>query len=281
MKYGIHLGVWSRLGKKPSELINTAKNLGFDCVEVFLPPLDDQELQNIKKALKDTGMSCISGVALSEEHDVSAYDKKRRRNGILFLKKCIEKAASLESPLITGITYSSWGTPPEEYDRKTLWLNSVRSLKEVCKYAKKFDIEIGVEAVNRFKSYLINTAEDAIKFVKDVDEPNIKIHLDTFHMNIEEKDFYTPIVKTGNLLGYLHCIENDRGIPGTGHVDWNALFKALKEIRYDRWVVIETFPPGVKGLSEKVCAWRWVFPDEIELASKGLQFLQKMEKKVR
>jgi D-psicose/D-tagatose/L-ribulose 3-epimerase len=115
--------------------------------------------------------------------------------------------------------------------------------------------------------------------VKEVGESNIVVHLDTFHMNIEEKNYYDPIVNTGALLGHVHCCENDRGIAGTGSVNWDEVFKALAEIGYDKWITFESFTPEIKSIAATTAIWRQLAPSAETLASESLKFLKSMEKK--
>ena len=114
-------------------------------------------------------------------------------------------------------------------------------MQEMANYAKDKKITLCLEAINRYETYFLNTAEHGVRLLQDIGRDNVKLHFDTYHMNIEEKDFYTPIVKSKEYLGYMHCCKNDRGIPGTGHVNWDELFKGLSEIGYNGWLVIESF----------------------------------------
>ena len=145
-------------------------------------------------------------------------------------------------------------------------------MKEISKYAKKFDISIGVEQINRYETYFINTTDDAIKYCKDVGEPNMFILLDTHHLILEELNFYDKIVKTGNLLGHFHTSENNRGIPGTGLVDWVQVYRALREINYSGWLVIESFYTGFGNI------WKPVANSPEQLITHGLRNLKKIER---
>jgi D-psicose/D-tagatose/L-ribulose 3-epimerase len=133
--------------------------------------------------------------------------------------------------------------------------------------------------VNRFETYFLNTADDAIKLAKEVGEPNVGVLLDTFHMNIEEKNYYDPIVKTGELLCHMHCCENDRGTAGTGSVNWDEVFKGLADISYDKWITLESFTPEIKSVAASTAIWRQIAPSADSLAADGLKFLKSMERK--
>jgi D-psicose/D-tagatose/L-ribulose 3-epimerase len=155
----------------------------------------------------------------------------------------------------------------------------VESLKEACRLVRDYNVTIGLEPVNRFETYFVNTAADAIRLVKEVGEPNVGVHLDTFHMNIEEKNYYDPIVQTGKLLCHMHCCENDRGTAGTGSVNWTEVFRALAKIRYNKWITLESFTPEIKSIAATTAIWRQIAPSADALASEGLKFLKSMQKK--
>jgi D-psicose/D-tagatose/L-ribulose 3-epimerase len=275
MKIGVHLSLWDNKGLDILTLIERANKIGFDGVEIDVRKLIYlEDLYSIRKTLKDNTLDCILGVSLDTSTDISNPDETVRNKGIQFLKKSIEIANKLDIKLVTGSTYAALGICPSEGRTKERWLNSVESIKEICRFAKEYNILIGVESINRFRNYLINTIDEALKFIEEVGEPNLVVHADTFHMNIEEKNFYEPIKRAGKKLGYLHANESHRGYLGEGHVDWEGLFKALFEIDYNSWLTIETFPPNIKGLSEYVGAWRRLFDDEDSLAKEGLEFLR-------
>jgi len=280
VKFGVHLFLWTeRFDRSAIRLIEKAKRFGFDGVEIPLMELDVIDVEATRRELKKNEMECIGSLGLSLKHDITSDDENVRRNGIEFMKRCVDVISQLGGDAINGVIYIAWGkiigrgrTPDE-------WKRSVEALKEVCKYAYSYGVCLGLEPVNRFETYFLNTAEDAIKLAKDIGEPNIKVHLDTFHMNIEEKNFYDPIKMTGDLLYHMHCCENDRGIPGTGHVNWDEVFQALSEINYDRWLVIESFTPEIKKVAALTAIWRKVAPSADAIAEEGLRFLKQMAKK--
>lgn len=147
---------------------------------------------------------------------------------------------------------------------------------DIAEYASKQEITIGVEPVNRYESYICNTAENVLELLNKVNAPNMYLHLDTFHMNIEEDNFYEPIKKAGKRLKHIHMTESNRGMLGQGNVHWNDLFRALKEIRYEGNLVLENFSSSVKGMSEAVSLWQKSKYDADELAKKSLDYMKKM-----
>ncbi|MBS7657404.1 sugar phosphate isomerase/epimerase [Candidatus Bathyarchaeota archaeon] len=261
------------------KLIKKAKDLGFEGVEIPLMELDVIDVEKTKKELKQYGVTALGSMGLPQNLDISSSDAATRERGIEHMKRSIEIISELGGDCINGVIYTAWGKITGKPRTEEEWKYSVDSLKKICQYAKKYGVTLGIEPVNRFETYFINTASDAVKLAKDVDEPNIKVHLDTFHMNIEEKNFYQPIKDTGSMLWHMHCCENDRSIAGTGHVDWDGVFRALSEINYDRWIVVESFTQDMEKIAASTAIWRKMAPSADALASEGLRFLKKMAEK--
>jgi D-psicose/D-tagatose/L-ribulose 3-epimerase len=280
IKFGVHLFLWAeRFDLSALRLIKKAKDLGFDGVEIPLMELDVIDLEKTKKELKRHDVEALGSIGLPLDRDIASDDEATRRRGIEYMKRCAEITSELGGDAINGVIYTAWGKITGKARTETEWNHSVQSLKEICRYAKGYGVTFGLEPVNRFETYFLNTAADAVKLAKAVGEPNIKVHLDTFHMNIEEKNFYQPIKDVGDLLWHMHCCENDRGMAGTGHVDWDGVFRALSEINYDRWIVIESFTPDMETIAASTAIWRKIAPSADALASEGLKFLKKMTKK--
>ena len=280
VKFGVHLFLWTeRFDKSAIRLIEKAKRFGFDGVEIPLMELDVIDVEATRRELKKHEVECLGSLGLPPEHDITSDDENVRRNGIEFMKRCVDVVSQLGGDAINGVIYIAWGKIVGRPRTEEEWRRSVEALREVCKYARSYGISLGAEPVNRFETYFLNTAEDAVKLCKDVGEPNMKVHLDTFHMNIEEKNFYDPIKMAGDLLYHMHCCENDRGIPGTGHVNWDEVFQALSEINYDRWLVIESFTPEMEKVAASTAIWRKIAPSADAIAEEGLRFIKQMAKK--
>jgi len=156
------------------------------------------------------------------------------------------------------------------------WRHSAESLKEVAVEAQAYDLCLVLEPINRYESFLINTAAQAERLIEMIDEPNLRIQLDTFHMNIEENDFQTPIRSLGEKLVHFHVAENHRGRFGQGTVPWDAVFSALAEIHYRGAIVIETFVPEVAEVAQAAAIWRRMAPSADAIAREGLAFIRRM-----
>ena len=282
MKYAIHSLLWSeRFDIEPERVIKKTKAFGFDGIEIYVSPaqIDTFNKQRVRNALRDAELECIGCTCLDIETDVTSQNEATRKRGIKHLEKAAELFSELDGNLVTGVTYAAWGKLTGTGRTDEEWNRSVESLREACRLVRERGVTFGVEPANRFETYFLNTAADAIKLVKEVGEPNVGVHLDTFHMNIEEKNYYDPIVASEKVLCHMHCCENDRGVAGTGNVNWDAVFRALSKIRYDKWITLESFTPEIRSVAASTAIWRQIAPSADAIASEGLKFLKLMQRK--
>jgi len=282
VKWAIHSLLWSeRFDIDPNPVVKKAKDFGFEGIEIYVAPsqIDTFHKEEVKKALREANLNCIGCTCLDAQTDITSPDEVTRRRGIDHLVKAGELFSELGGNIVTGVTYGAWGKLTGKGRTQQEWEHSVASLKEACRLVRNRNVTFGVEPANRFETYFLNTAADAIKFVKEVDEPNVGVHLDTFHMNIEEKNYNDPIVNAGDKLCHFHCCENDRGVAGTGNINWDEVFKALSKIRYDKWITLESFTQDIETVAASTAIWRQIAPSADVLASQGLTFLQSMESK--
>lgn len=279
VKYGVNFLLWSGSFTKESlPLIRKAADMGFDGVEIAIFEPSDVDVEATRDALKAAGMECTCCSILGGDRDLISDDPTIRENAKKYMKDCIEISAALDSPIFCGPLYSAVGKLVGRSRTQEEWDLAVTGLKEVAKIAGDNGVTLAMEPLNRFETYFINIAEDAVKLARDVDHPNVKVHLDTFHMNIEEKDLYKAIKNTGEFLAHMHCCENDRGAPGSGHVDWDGVFKALHEVNYDGWITIESFVPAIEAIAKAAAIWRELTPGGADaVAREGLKFLKSYE----
>jgi D-psicose/D-tagatose/L-ribulose 3-epimerase len=253
--------------------------MGFDVLEVALEDASIIDAKLLRKMTEDNGLSVTVCGAFGPTRDISNEDPAIRKNGADYIRESIRFAEQVGSGLFSGPVYSAVGKtrliPDEQKKREWAWC--VENLREVGKAATDAGVTIGVEPLNRFETDMINLVEQAVKLVREVDSPAYKIHLDTFHANIEEKSIPGTIRKLGKgMLGHFHACENDRGIPGTGHQDWNEIRDALREVEYDGAAVIESFTPGTVEIAKAASIWRPLAPSQDELASQGARFLRQL-----
>ncbi len=282
-KYGLELLLWTGDFKKEDvKLVSHARELGFDGVELHLGHPERFPVDEVKSALKDNDMGVNFVITLTEDTNAISKDPEVRKKGIEFFKKSIDVAYEISGgdSVIGGVNYAAWGyfTGTSRTDEEWEW--AVHNFKEAAKYAQGKSIKLAVEAVNRFETHFLNTAADSVQFCRDVDEPNVSVHLDTYHMIREEKSFYDAIKNTGKYLGYFHACENERGVPGTGLVQWEEVYRALKDIDYTGWITIESFVPDIKELARLCAIWRQLAPSADFLAGEGLKNIKAAEKKV-
>lgn len=275
MRFSAHCLLWTdKWSNDKLALIDRAAGLGLDAIEIPLRNHAVIDPQAIKERSARAGIDVVCCMGLPQDADITSTDATLRAAGVHFLKATVEKAAALGSSLVTGVITAPWnklvgrGPTEEELNR------SAECLREVARYAQAHGVRLGVEAVNRYETYFVNTAEQARSFVNLVGEPNVGIHLDTFHMNIEEKSVADAVRTAGSKLFHLHVIENDRGTPGTGQVAWDPLFAALAEIKYAGFGGIETFLVLEPQLANLTRIWRKLAPDGDTLVRQGLAFLR-------
>ena len=276
MKYGINFLLWSGdFNKESLPLIQKAADVGFDGVEIPIFDPDDVDIKATKAALKAADMECTGCGILGDDRDIISDDPAIRENAKAYMKRCVEIIGELGGSIFCGPLYSAVGKLVGRSRTEEEWDLAVTGLKEVAPVAADNGVTLAIEPLNRFETYFVNIAEDAVKLAKDVGHPNVKVHLDTFHMNIEEKNLYDAIKSSGDALAHMHCCENDRGAPGSGHVDWDGVFKALDEVNYDSWIVIESFVPAIEAIAKAAAIWRQLDPGGADsVAVDGLKFLK-------
>ena len=280
MKFGVNSWIWvSPLTTRGVEqLAPLAKSLGAQWFEV---PLEDPALIDgveVGAILRDHGMGTSVCAAMGPDRDLIHPDAAIRDNGMAYLKQCVDCVQQLGGMNVAGPLYSSvgrvWQSTADERRRDTDLL--VQQLRELAEYAGDHGAVLCIEPLNRFETSFINLAAQAIEVADRVDHPACKIMLDTFHMNIEEQAMGDAFRAVGPRLQHVHACENDRGAPGTGHVPWDDVAIAIKEIGYDGPVVIESFTSDVKSIARAAAIWRPLAESQDALARNGLQFLKQL-----
>ncbi len=281
-KVGAHLLIWtSRLSEDTIEIFHKIKEIGFDGVEIPLVnpmEIEFKLVEKMKKELEKINLECTCCGGLGKGENLIDEDQSIRERGKNYLKRFIDICSDFGSYTLCGVLYGTYEMSKGRGRTKEEWDLAVGSIRRIADYAKDKKITLCLEAINRYETYFLNTADDGVRLVKDIGKDNVKLHLDTYHMNIEEKNFYTSIVKSRGYLRYMHCSENDRGIPGTGHVNWNEVFKGLSEINYNGWLVIESFYGPMKEIPIASSVWRKLAEDPDEIAIQGLRFIRERKK---
>jgi len=278
MRLGINTFLFtSPFTNDSTKLFKQFKRWGFDTVEIPVEDLSHIDPVHVRRELDKNGLACGSVCAcMGPDRDLRGTPEQQK-TGLDYMLKLIDQAVELNCPSLIGPVYSAVGradaVPPDEY--KQQWKAVVNNLRTLCDYAEKKGRQVCLEPLNRFETDFINTCDQALQMIKDVGSPALKLHLDTFHMNIEEKCQADAIRKAGKRLGHFHACGSDRGTPGNDHIDWKSVASALKAIKYDGDVVIESFTTDVKVIARAAAIWRRIEPTRDEIAVKGLKFLKR------
>lgn len=277
MQHGIYYAYWEREWDGDYKYyIRKAAELGFDILEIAAGPLPgytQTELLELRKCAEDNGIRLTVGYGPVRENNIASPDAEVRAHAREFYKDLFARMERLHATLIGGALYSCWPIDySQEIDKKGDWERGVEGVAEMGRIGLDYGIEtIGLEVLNRFENHVLNTAEEGVRFVKEVRElepraVNVKVMLDTFHMNIEEQSIGNAIRSAGGLLGHFHTGECNRMVPGQGRMPWREIRDALKAIGYDGTVVMEPFviPGGTVGKDIKI--WRNLVSDVSEAA---------------
>jgi D-psicose/D-tagatose/L-ribulose 3-epimerase len=250
--------------------------MGFDA---FTMPVEDPALIDVeamKSALADHPLRLYISGAYGPTRDLTHENPRYRRESLDYIKQVLRICEQLGVTTLAGPAYSAVGKrrkiPGEQRQRE--WELAVAGLTEAGHMAADHGVTLAIEPINRFETDLINTAQQVKRLIRDIDLPSVRIHLDTFHMHIEEKSVYDAILLAGNDLVYVDASESDRGTPGQGQVHWNEVARALADIGYGGDCIIESFTPACEEIADAAAIWRPLAPSQDALASDGCSFLK-------
>lgn len=280
MKIGVNTWVWT--APLTTEAVKTyvphVAEMGFAWIELPLETPDSFDHETAAALIADHGLGVSTCVAMGPDRDLIHPDAAIRANGMAYVRDCIAAAQAVGATNLVGPIYAAvgrtWQATPAERARDEALL--VENLRQLAQTAADHGVVLCLEPLNRFETSFINTAAQATVIIDRVDHPSCQMMLDTFHMNIEERSLAAAIRATGPRLRHVHACENDRGAPGSGHVPWNEVVRALHEIQYDGPVVIESFTADVKTIARAAAIWRSLAPTQDALAADGLAFLQQL-----
>lgn len=279
IKIGVSTWLWtSPFTTDTIALFPKIRAMGYDVVEIPVEYPDLIDGLTVKRALIENELEAVVCGAFGPTRDLTNEDPNVHKHCFDYISKCFSLCHTWDSAFFAGPMYSSVGkarmVPPEQ--RKLEWDRAVTNLTTVCKLASENGLMIALEPLNRFESDLVNTAEDVVRLVKDINHPAAKVMLDGFHMSIEEKDLGAAIATAGKDLIHLQVSENYRGIPGTGQTNWQSLKSGLDKINYKGAVSIESFTPEIKELAGAVCIWKNLADNQDDFAREGFDFLNKL-----
>jgi D-psicose/D-tagatose/L-ribulose 3-epimerase len=274
---GVHALVWvsDTAPKSMDFAIAQTVKAGYGLLELSLHDIENLDVAATKAALKEANLlvACSRGLAI--DADVSSEDREVVARGAALLQKSLATTAGIGGFILSGALFSAfrkYSTPLSSKGRA----NAVSVLKELAQEAAKTSTLLGLEVCNRYETNVVNTARDALRLADDIGEDNVTIHLDSYHMNIEETDFVRPILEVGDRLGYVHVGENNRGYLGSGHIDFASFFQALSAANYRGPITFESFSTTVvaEGLSGELAIWRNLWSNGFELAVHARQFIK-------
>lgn len=273
---GVHALVWAP-STSTDEVALAAKQTkaaGFDLLELSLHDYQEMDIAAARTAIEAEGLSVACSRGLPYDSDISSDDPAARARGVEVLLASLDVTAALGGTVLTGVPYSCL----RKYDRRLTpqaRANIVAILRSTAQEAAARGVSLGLEIVNRYESNVINTARDALRLADDIGEDNVFLHLDTYHMNIEESDFSSPVLEVGDRLGYVHVGENQRGYLGSGSINFATFFHALATIGYAGPITFESFSSAVVSptLSIDLAVWRNMWSDGYELASSARAFI--------
>lgn len=247
----------------------TAK-AGFDLIEILLPNSMEIDTKAVKQQLKENHLEVVCSLNLPKEAHIAFYPKEAEK----LIKNAIDKTSDLETNFLGGVLHGGIGVfsgnPLSETEKNTI----VEVWSSVADYAKEKGVNIAVEPINRYESYVCNTAENVLELIEKTEKDNLFLHLDTFHMNIEENNFRDPILLANKKLKHIHVTESHRGMLGEGTVNWNQFFDALKEINFEGNLVLENFSSSIPGMQQMVSLWQKSPYNAEQLALGSLNFIK-------
>ena len=275
MKFGVNTFIWSgTFDQSNFGLLPTIKEAGFDGVEIPLLRPKDLQAASIRKAVEANGLECNCCTVLVDGLSLISDSPDIRRRTQQHLRDVAKAAAEAGAKIVCGPLYSPVGYLPGRRRTGDEWKWAVEGFQAVGETLVAQQVTFAIEPLNRFETYFLNTATDAAQLAKEIGHPNIGILFDTFHANIEEKNIAAGYTTIGPYLKHVHTCENDRGIPGSGHVEWKEVFQALRSLDYDGWLTIESFGFAIGDLSAAASIWRDIERTPESIAFDGVRFLK-------
>jgi D-psicose/D-tagatose/L-ribulose 3-epimerase len=275
-KLGVHALVWvgGWTHEECREAIKNTVEAGYDLIEI--PALDPSliDVEHTKKTLEEFGIKAACSLGLSFDADINNEDLEVVKRGEAKLMAALDVVAGIGGDYLGGVLFSALGKYSHPAT-KVSWANAAASLKKLAIAAQAKGITIGLEPVNRYESNLINTIDQAVEMIKDIGEPNVKVHIDIYHMNIEEQDLSSPIINNAEHIGYVHIGASHRGGLGTGNVDFDELFGALAKINYKGVITFESFSSAIvhPDLSLALAIWRNLWTENKPMALNARKYM--------
>ncbi len=276
MRFGVNTLIWSAAADMSVIPLEKLAEAGVDGIEIPVFDPAGVDAAAVRSALEQYEFGCTFCSVNPEGMNPIDDDVAVRAKTLEHWRTVITLAAEIGAEAVAGPTYSPVGYLPGRRRTEDEWKRAVEMHQALGPVLDDAGIEMAVEPINRFETFFLNTADDAARFAAEVDHPRIGILLDTFHSNIEDKSVAAAYRTCGSHLKHVHTCENDRGTPGSGHIDWCEVLRTLKEMGYDRWMTIESFNANMPELSAATAIWRDLAPSTDDIAVKGTKFLRRL-----
>lgn len=268
MKYGIYFAYWTKEWFADyKKYMDKVSALGFDVMEISCAALREvyttkEQLIELREYAKEKNLTLTAGYGPTKAENLCSEDPEAVKRTMAFFKDLLPKLALMDIKILGGGLYSYW---PVDFtlnnDKEGDRARAVKNLKELSKTAEEYDVTLGMEVLNRYEGYILNTCDEAIDFVDEIGSSHVKIMLDTFHMNIEEDNIAAAIRKAGSRLGHLHLGEQNRMVPGKGSLPWGEIGQALRDIQYEGAAVMEPFVMKGGTIGKEIKVWRDLIDD--------------------
>ncbi len=268
MKYGIYFAYWTKEWFADyKKYMDKVSALGFDVMEISCAALREvyttkEQLIELREYAKEKNLTLTAGYGPTKAENLCSEDPEAVKRAMAFFKDLLPKLALMDIKILGGGLYSYW---PVDFtlnnDKGGDRARAVKNLKELSKTAEEYDVTLGMEVLNRYEGYILNTCDEAIDFVDEIGSSHVKIMLDTFHMNIEEDNIAAAIRKAGSRLGHLHLGEQNRMVPGKGSLPWGEIGQALRDIQYEGAAVMEPFVMKGGTIGKEIKVWRDLIDD--------------------
>jgi len=276
MKFGVNTFIWTvNFDGSHVPLLPRIKESGFDGIEVAIFQPAQFAASDIRRGLAANELECTVCSVLTDGLNLTSDDAQVRRKTVSHLNDCIAAVAEAGARIFAGPLYAPVGFLPGRRRTQDEWQWAIEGFQAIAPTLARHSVTIAIEPLNRFETYFLNTAADAVALCDAVNHSNVGILFDTFHANIEEKDIAAGYRTVARHLKHVHACENDRGIPGTGHIEWPSVFQALADIGYDGWITIESFGFNIVELCAAAAVWRDLAPTPDAIAFEGIKFLKK------
>jgi D-psicose/D-tagatose/L-ribulose 3-epimerase len=276
MKTGMNLLLWTdHVTAEHDGLLDQIKGLGFDSVEIpIFNTSDVAAYERLGKRLKSLGLGATGVTVMGVDSNPISPDPSIRKAAVAHIDAVLACGQAFGCEILCGPTHSAIGVFTGQGPTQEEFKAGVGTLRQAAEKAQARGIKVAVEYLNRFENYFLTTAAQTVRFVREVNHPSLRMMYDSFHAHIEEKDQAKAIASCAAETIHIHVSENDRGVPGTGQVDWDGYWNGLKGSGYKGYVTIEAFGRALPALAAATRVWRDLFPDALGLCRDGLAFIK-------